>query len=186
MKHLATTIVLSLLLAGCGSSDIAAECVTDYWDGTYGTCLPEGWTVMDKETLRQRGVPDETVTAFRSDLSVSGQFPSITVTREPLQQVVTASDYSDASIRSVSVLPQYTLVDSTSVNIDDENVKMHVFTGQPVADEPARRFYQVSTVVGSDGFTVTASAPLFIDRELEKQIQLILEQSTFIGEVVEE
>jgi len=170
---------LALLLTACGGGSTEVSCDKDYWDGTVGVCLPEGWGVLDRETMRQRGLPDETVAAFRSEMSVSGQFPSVTVTREMLSQQVSASDYSDASIRSVSVLPGYTLIDSPSLKIDEEEVKLHVFSAQPVADEPARRFYQVSTVTNGAGFTVTAAAPLFVEKDLEGGIVTIMKSVTF-------
>ncbi len=160
-------------------------CEQEYWDGTYGTCLPEGWVVVDRETRAQRGVPEEVVVAFQSEQSVSGQFPTVTVTREPLNTVVDPASYSQASVRAVSVLPGYTLLDSQNVTIDDTRVTLHVFIAQPVASEPQRRFYQVSTVSGSAGYTVTGLLPVSIDEE-EEEILLVLRNSTFQEPVAED
>ncbi|MCF7844876.1 MAG: hypothetical protein K9M03_03555 [Kiritimatiellales bacterium] len=179
-KLLLPFFALAFLLTACGGGGSAkVECDKDYWDGAIGTCLPEGWIVMDRETLKQRGVPDETLAAFRYEQSVSGQFPSVTMTQEPLVSEISAEDYSEASIRSVSVLPGYTLIESPSVKIDGKEVTLHIFSAQPVEDEPARRFYQVSTIKGEIGYTVTAAAPLFVESELDNQIRFILEGATF-------
>ena len=170
----------AILLTACGGGgSVKVDCEKDYWDGTVGVCLPEGWAALDRETMRQRGLPDETVAAFRSEKSVSGQFPSITITQETLLQQVSASDYSDASIRSVSVLPGYTLIDTPSATVDGEEVKLHVFSAQPVSDEPARRFYQVSTVSDGVGFTATAVTPLFVEKQLEGEITTVMKSVTF-------
>ncbi|MBU0767083.1 hypothetical protein KKF55_04890 [Patescibacteria group bacterium] len=179
-KFLLPFFTLAFLLTACGGGGSSkVECDKEYWDGTVGTCLPVGWIVIDRETLRQRGVPDETLTAFRSEESVSGQFPSISITQERLTSKIDAKSYSEASIRSVSTLPGYTLVDSPSVKIDGEEVAMHIFSAQPVENEPARRFYQVSTISGDMGYTVTASAPFFVEKDLEDAIKFILESATF-------
>ncbi|MFH0770931.1 MAG: hypothetical protein V1926_06195 [Candidatus Peregrinibacteria bacterium] len=187
MKKSLTLLLFScMFLASCGTAATTASCNKDYWDGTYGTCLPAGWVVMDKETLAARGVPSETVTAFKAEKSVSGQFPTITVTREVLTQPLTPADYSDASIRSVSVLPKYALIDTKKVSIDGNEVSLHTFSSQPVESDPGRRFFQVSTVQDSVGYTVTAAVPMFIEDDLASQITLILESSTFVAPAEEE
>jgi len=136
---------------------------------------------VDSETLRLRGVPEETVAAFRSEKAVSGQFPTVTVTEEPLVREVSATDYSDASMRSVTGLPGYKVIDTTEISVDGETVSLHVFSAQPVEGEPARRFYQVSTIQGSEGYTVTAAVPSFIDESLAEEIVTILKSVTFEG-----
>jgi hypothetical protein len=181
MKRLVIPLVLTALLVSCGGSTPVAECTQDYWNGTVGTCLPEGWTVMDRETMLQRGLPEETVVAFSSDASVSGQFPSITVTQEPLAQAVEAVDYSAANIRAVSVLPGYKLIDSVDLAVDGVDVALHTFAAQPLEEEPARRFYQISTVQQGVGYTITAAVPLSVPKDLEAQVLLILKSVTFVG-----
>ena len=187
MKRFHVFIALALLLTACGGDGpVSIDCHKEYWDGTVGACLPQGWGVVDSETLRQRGVPEDTIVAFQTDEAVSGQFPTVTVTNEPLADVTEPTVYSKASIRSVSVLPGYTLIDSVQVNIDAEAIDLHVFTAKPVADEPARRFYQVSTVANNIGYTLTATTPVSIDDELEKQVYFILQSTTFQAEKEEE
>ncbi|MBU0458033.1 hypothetical protein KJ652_04655 [Patescibacteria group bacterium] len=179
-KILIPLFALAILLTSCGGGGSSTvECENEYWDSTVGTCLPDGWVVIDRETLKMRGVPEETVAAFRREESVSGQFPSITVTKEVLSAAVSAATYSDASIRSVSVLPNYTVVESPSVKIDGEEVTLHIFSAQPVPDEPARRFYQISTVKGDIGFSITAAAPISVEKNLEEEIEFIMKGVTF-------
>ena len=171
-----------LFLSGCGpTTSGTASCDREYYDDVekITVCVPSGWSVIDRETLRQRGVPDDTLVALQADEAVSGHFPTVTVTRELLSQPATPEAYSDASIRSVSVLPGYTLIESPAMQLDGTNVRLHVFTAQPVADEPIRRFYQVSTVVKEKGYSVTATTPVSVADALEKQVTFILENVRF-------
>jgi hypothetical protein len=156
-------------------------CQKEYWDPIeqIGLCIPAGWGVVDRETLRQRGVPDDAIVAFQAEEAVSGHFPTVTVTKELLAQATTPEAYSDASIRSVTVLPGYVLMESTPVEIAGVPTRIHIFTAQPVADEPARRFYQVSTTNGNVGYAVTATTPASVSDELETQVVLILQSLKF-------
>lgn len=179
-------ITASIVLVSCGGSSDSIACDTSYWDGTVGTCLPESWEILDGETLHQRGIPEETIAAFQSSESFSGQFPTVAVTRERLANVVDPAQYSDANMRSVEVLDGYEHIDTREFSIDGETISLHVFTGQPIEGEPRRRFYQVSTTVEDVGYTVTAVSPVSIDKGLEESLLLILEQVTFKEPVVEE
>lgn len=175
-----SVLVLSLFLVSCGAgtSSTATDC-QNYWFDQIGACLPASWILLDREELSQRGVPEDVIIAFQSNEPVSGQFPTISVTREPLSTVVTPAEYSDATIRSVAVLPGYTLIDQKKVTIDGVSLPVHVFFAQPVSGEPQRRFLQVSTVVGQNGFTITALTPLTVSGTLEAQILAILGGITF-------
>lgn len=164
---------------GDGGSTASADCQKEYWDGTAGICLPKGWVVIDEETLRQRGVPQDAIAAFQAQDPVSGQFPTVSITRELLTNIVEAGDYSDANIRSVGVLPNYALVDSTQVDIDGSTVRLHVFTAQPIADEPKRQFYQISTIQEKTGYTVTATTPVSVSDDLDTLILKMLQSATF-------
>jgi hypothetical protein len=175
-----------VLLVSCGGGSGKSGCVQDFWNGTVGTCLPEDWDVIDTETLRQRGVPEETIVAFQSTESVSGQFPTVAVTRERLANVTKPHEYSQASMRSVEIMEQYDHLDTKDFKIDGQKIQLHIFTAQPIDGEPKRRFFQVSTTVGDTGFTVTAVTPVSINSALGKDIQLILENVTFVAPEEEE
>jgi len=174
-----------LLLTACGGGSAVAVCDVDYWDGTVGTCLPEGWDIIDQETLRQRGVPEETIVAFQISESVSGQFPTVAITKERLPSPFSANDYSLASIRSVEVMEGYELVDSKDFTVAGEDVSLHIFTAQPIVGEPRRRFLQVSTAIDDIGFTATAVSPVSITNELEDDMMLILDNLFFTAPVEE-
>lgn len=179
-------LTASIFLVSCGGSGDGVVCDQKYWDGTVGTCLPDNWEILNDETLRQRGIPEETIAAFQSSESFSGQFPTVAVTRERLANVVEPIQYSNANMRSVEVLDGYEHIDTREASIDGAKIHMHVFTGQPIEGEPRRRFYQISTTVGDIGYTVTAVSPVSIDKELEESLLLILKQVTFTEPVVEE
>ena len=59
-------------------------------------------------------------------------------------------------------------------------------TSQPIESEPARRFYQLSTVADGVGYTITSTTPVSVSDDVEAQVKLILMQSTFIEAVEEE
>lgn len=175
------SIVVSLLLVSCGggSSSSTASCDQDYWDGEIGTCLPSGWDILDRETLRQRGVPEETIVAFQSQESVSGQFPIVAITREQLANPVGSDEYSDANIRLISAFEGYEHIDTKDTDVAGQSVSMHMYSAQPIESEPRRRFYQVSLTNGDVGYTVTAAAPISLDGSFEKKMLLMIEQLTF-------
>jgi len=180
MRAHGVVIGLSFLLVSCGGgSSAAVSCDQEYWDGVVGTCLPEGWEIVDAETLRQRGVPEETIVAFQASESLSGQFPTVAITRERLTNVVEPSRYSEANMRSIEVIDGYTHVDTRDFTIADTDVQLHIFTAQPIEGEPRRRFYQVSTVHEEDGFTVTGVSPVSIGQALEDAMLLIIESTIF-------
>lgn len=177
-RRIPLVLCLSLLLASCGSSEKAPQCQI-YWFDQVGACLPASWQLLDRTELAERQVPEDVIIAFQSETSVSGQFPTVSVTREPLATVAEPTAYSEATIRSVAVLPGYKLIDQKKVTIDGVSLPVHVFFAQPVSGEPQRRFLQVSTVVGQNGYTVTALTPLTVSATLEGEILTILGSITF-------
>ncbi|MBI3618799.1 hypothetical protein HY213_02060 [Candidatus Peregrinibacteria bacterium] len=182
MRRFITLLGISFLLLSCSSrtaSSTAVTCTQQYWNGSVGVCLPDGWRVVDRQTLTARGTPEDTVVAFQADKPVSGQFPTVTITSEILQQQVQSATYSEASIRSVAALPGYKLIDSRNAKVDGQDLQLHIFTAQPVTDEPARRFYQLSAVSQNTGYTVTALTPISVGSTLEQQVLLILHSFTF-------
>ena len=181
MKRFVSIALACTVLAACGGGSEDRISCREYWDETFGSCLPDEWIVIERETLRQRGVPEDTVIAFQSQVAVSGQFPTFAVTREALAQVMQPKTYSDANIRSVTVLPGYTEVDVRDLRIDGETVGLHVFNAQPVAEEPMRRFYQASTVTEDGvGYTLTATLPVSFSDDVESEIFVMFEEATFV------
>ncbi len=168
---------LLVLLAACGGSTVV-ECTQRYWDGQVGTCLPDGWHVLDRANLDQRGVPEEAVVAFQTDESISGQYLTVVVTREELAQEVSSPDYSEAGAASVTSLPGYARIEERKVKIDGENHILHVFTAQPSDAQPTARFYQLSMAKGKTGYTFTVATPVSIDASAEDRIVAILENAT--------
>lgn len=171
---------LCLSLVSCGGGGTAAVCTQQFWNGTVGLCLPDGWKVMERERLDQLGVPQEVVAGFQTEKPVAGQYPSVVVTREALSQPMDSATYSRASQRAVSVLPGYEIIDARPVTVDGKAVTLHVYTAQPMSDQPKSRFYQVSAVSGSGtGYTVTAFTPLSVSSSLDRQVVAIVSSLTF-------
>lgn len=185
--RLRSLLLVCIVCTACSGSTSNNDCFKEYWNGEVGTCLPQGWRVLDDQTMRQRGVPDDAIIAFQSEESVSGQFLTVTVTKEQLAQALDAAIYSQANVRLVSSLPRYELIDSTGANVDGQTVDLHIFTAQPVADEPPRRFYQISTVANNIGYSITGTSPVSVDDDTERQMISIVQLVTFEeGEVVDE
>lgn len=180
-------LLTALLLTACGEgSSSTASCDQDFWNEVVGTCLPANWTVLDAETLRQRGVPEETIVGFQLSEAVSGQFPTVAITEEKLPSAFQPLQYSEANIRSVGALAGYEQIDVKDFTVDGEQVKLHIFSGQPIENEPGRRFYQVSTAKGEKGYTITAVTPMSIDSSLESSVMLMLEHFTLEAPTEEE
>ncbi len=173
-----STLVLVTSCTGSGKTP-AVSCVSQYWNGVFGVCLPKGWSLLDKEILQERGVPDQVLAAFQSDKGVSGQTPTVTVTSERLNTPLTSPDYSKASIRSVTSLPGYKLLDSKTIEVEGQDVEMHTFTAQPSTGEPERRFTQVSAVAANIGYTFTALTPVSISDTLSQEIDVIMRSVRF-------
>lgn len=170
--------MLPILLAACAGGGGSA-CREQYWDGTIGMCLTEGWTVLDRETRERRGAGvGEVIAAFAKEQSVAGQYPTIVVTKETLPPGTDAVAFSKASIRSVTQLPGYKQIDARPLTADGQEVELHVFSAKPRPDEPERRFYQVSLAKDATGYTWTAIAPLSIGGSLQGELTTMLESVT--------
>ncbi len=176
------------LLTACGSSSrtttTTVACQSRYWNGTVGTCLPQGWHAVDSVLLSENGLPPEVVAAFQADAEVSGVYPTVTVTRQVMRANLTAEQFSAASIQAVSVLPEYKKLDQKTVSVDGREVAVHVYSAQLRPDRPVQRYYQMSTVSGRSGFTFTGALPLSVDTALEQKVLLILQNASFTEPVV--
>lgn len=173
---------LVAVVSGCGGGGSKSKevvCKEQFWNGVVALCLPAGWTVLDREKLEERGVPEQVIVAFQSAQAVSGQTPTLTVTSEQLPVSMDSSAYSTASIRSVTSLPGYRLIDSRTMQVEGQTVALHVFTAQPVENEPERRFFQLSAVAANIGYTFTALTPVSISDQLQKEIALIMNSVRF-------
>lgn len=177
----AVIIVSAALLSACGGSSKKTEatCASTYWDGTVGTCLPTGWNALSHDEVIARGMPQEVRIAFQAVDTLSGQFPTVTVTHERLREEMKPADYSAASMELVARRKDYTKVDATDVTVDGQKVSLHVFSAQPLSEEPKQRFYQLATSAGTDGYVFTAALPLTAPEELVSQVKLILTKVTF-------
>lgn len=173
-----------LLLSACGSSTPSgtAACAS-YWFDVLGACLPEGWHVLDRTALDERGAPEDVIVAFQMDDAVSGQYPTVTVTREPLASVMASADYGRATQRTVSVLPGFKELDTRTVKVDGKDAYVYVFLAQPVKDEPQRRFSQMSVVQDKTGYAVTAITPVSVKNTVEAAVTQILQSITFTAPV---
>ncbi|MBI2635743.1 hypothetical protein HYW84_00245 [Candidatus Peregrinibacteria bacterium] len=181
MKRLPAILLLAALVSGCGggSTTLDVVCKEQFWNGVVALCLPAKWIVLEREKLEERGVPEQVIVAFQSEQAVSGQAPTLTVTSETLPAALDSAGYSKASIRSVASLPGYKLIDSRETEIEGQKVELHVFTAQPVAGEPERRFFQLSAVAANIGYTFTALTPVSISDQLQKEILLIMNSVRF-------
>ena len=181
VQRFAATACLTLLLFACGGSggESSVECVLEYWNGEVGTCLPEGWGVINRETLLLRGVTDELAVVFQADQAVSGQFPLVSVTQQRLSAQTDPLSFSQESVRSVTTLSGYTLVDLRDMTIDDNAVQLHIFRARPQISQPERTFYQVSTVQADKGYTFTGMTPVSVSGRTESEVLKIVGCATW-------
>lgn len=178
-----SVVLLCLVLTACGggSSDkTQSDCDKAYWDGTVGFCLAAGWTVIGRDQLREKGIPEDVIVAVKRDQAVSGQFPTLTVTQESLSQPMDPVAYSAAAVQSVTVLPGYKKIDVRKLTVDGADLDLHIFTAQPKPEDPERRFNQVSTTHAQFGYTLTILTPVSPSKDLEKEVTTLLEGLTFV------
>lgn len=144
-----------------------------------GVCVPAGWNEVSTEQLRERGIPQEVVVVFQSEQLVSGNIPTVLVTKEILTRDFDASTYSESNVVSVASLPAFEQVDKQELKIDGKKVHLHTFIAQPVTEEPKKRFYQLSSVSRGVGYTITAVLPVSTDKAVERQALTMLRSLTF-------
>lgn len=180
MKKAAAIFIGCLLLAGCGGGgESEVACVSTYWNETFGLCLPEGWNVLSAEELQLRGMPTQVAAGFQAAEGVSGQFPTITATVEPLPGEVTLADYAKASREAVARRKDYRKIDERKATIDGEETTIHVFSAQPLTTQPQLRFYQLPVPHEGKGYVFTAALPLTVTDTTVQQVLTILGSVTF-------
>jgi len=181
MRRVFVVMASVVLLAGCGSSGSTEEVVCDqqFWNNVFAACLPKDWRVLSQDTLQQLGVPEETVTAFQFSVPHAGQLDTVTVTREPLSEELSTTEYSQSNVLAVSALPEYQLIDKETVYIDGNESALHIFSARPSSDQPIRRYYQVSATQERTGYTFTGSFPLSIQDSEADQVKFILKNVSF-------
>ncbi len=163
-----TTLLPLLILVACSSA--SQSCTEKLWIGEFGLCLAEGWEQVSDADLQGEGVPMETIAAFHRSEEQGGQRDNIVVSTESLPGDIPAISYAEANIKVIEVVPDYALLEKREVKIDGEVTTLHMFTARPVADLPVRRFYQLSLVKGTKGFTFTGTLPFSVDDEAEKTL----------------
>jgi len=181
MRRILASLGILTLLAGCGGGGGSQKvtCSQQFWNKIFAACLPEGWKVLSKEALQSLGVPEETVAAFQSITPHAGQLDTVTVTAEPLSDFISTMDYSQANVLAVSSLPDYQLIDKETVTIDGDETSIHVFSARPSADQPIRRYYQLSAAKERTGYSFTGSFPLSIEEDEAAQVMFILKSISF-------
>jgi hypothetical protein len=168
VKSLLPSLFIVLILASCGSK--AKTCTDTLWVKDFGICIAEGWEQVPDATLKEEGVPIETVAAFHRTEERGGQRDNIVVSVESLPGTVSPLAYSEANIAVIEAIPDYALLEKNEVKIDGKVTILHVFTARPVADLPVRRFYQLSLVKGTSGYTFTGTLPFSTDDASEDAI----------------
>lgn len=129
--------------------------------------------------LQSRGSPREVAVAFQADDAIGGRFPLVTVTTQSLTAGEKTADFDQQSRNAVKTMPAYTVVDEREVTVDEETSTLHVFTAQPIAEQPVQRFYQLSVAHDGQGFTLTGVLPLTVDTKDEAKMKTLLTHVTF-------
>ncbi|MBT3835194.1 hypothetical protein HOF56_02995 [Candidatus Peribacteria bacterium] len=130
-------------------------------------CIGSDWEQVPEETLREEGVPEETLAAFQLKEQRAGQRDNIVVTEENLPSPVSSKLYADVNLQAVGATEEYTIIENREVEVGGTETILHIFTAKPVPDLPARRFYQISLTKGMKGYVVTGTLPFTVDKVIE-------------------
>jgi hypothetical protein len=156
-------ILLTFLLTSC----FGGSCSDSVSAGPISMCISNLWEQVPEETLREEGVPEETLAAFQLKEQRAGQRDNIVVTEEHLPSPVSSKVYADINVQAVAATDEYLLIENRDVEIGGTETILHIFTAKPVPDLPARRFYQVSISKGMKGYVITGTLPFTVDSTVE-------------------
>jgi hypothetical protein len=165
-------LLLLPLLTACGGGE--RQCQNHVSVASFGLCLGNDWERVGNDTLRERGIPEETKAAFRRLSQREGQRDNIVISEESLPASVPSLSYAEANVRSVTSLSEYSTRETREVKVDGNKTLLHIFTARPVPDLPARRFYQLSLTRSTQGYTFTGTLPFSPDDGVEKELLEIL------------
>jgi len=180
-KRIRYGILLSaMFLAGCSSG--ATSCSDTVQVKEFSMCLLSDWEQVPEEVLRAENVPEETLAAFQLKVDRGGQRDNIVISRERVKSGVAPLKYAETNMTIVEKAPEYMLTEKRELTIDGEDTILHIFSGRPVSDLPARRFYQVSFVKATTGYVVTGTLPYSVDEEIEQGLITMLSSVSFKGE----
>lgn len=171
-------VILSLTACGGGGKDKKIACTsTDV--PPLRLCIAEGWERMGTDQMASLKIPEETLAAFRSSSREDGQRFTLVATREEVSDVPHQIAYGEANRKSVQALPGYEHLEDREVTVAGSPAVLHTFVARPIADQPKRRFYQVSLLQESIGYTVTASSPLSIEKATEDSLFQMVQSPSF-------
>lgn len=180
LQSLSLLLIAILPLTACSGG--RRSCVQDVTVEGVTLCLARGWERVSEDILKEKKVPEETVAAFHRTDERGGQRDNIVITRESLPGKVSDLAYAEANIKSIAAIPEYSLIEKREVKIEGDVTQLHIFTGRPVPDIPARRFYQLSLTEGTTGYTFTGTLPYSVDEKSEEALLTILQSARFGGE----
>jgi hypothetical protein len=166
MKKRTIAVISALfLLSACSGSE--SKCKDNIWTGDIGICISDGWEQVSDAKLQEEGVPEETIAAFQMTEKRAGQRDNIVISREGLPTSASALAYSEANMKIIEATPQYTVIEKREVEIDGNETILHIFSARPIADLPARRFYQLHLTKRTTGYVFTGTLPFSVEDFIE-------------------
>ena len=171
---LLSLVFLSTACGVTGSGSASVSCAQRFWNGAVSACLPDHWRVLSDESMRAMNLTEETIAAFQYETPHAGQIDTVVVTREPLPAPTDTHTYSEANILAVSALPEYSLIDKEVVTVDGAETALHIFSARLSANQPVRRYYQLSVASDRTGYTFTGSFPLSVQDSEASEVEFIL------------
>ena len=164
------------LLSACSGSVNA--CNEKIQTNGIGICMSDGWEQVSDAKLKEESVPEETIAAFQMTESRAGQRDNIVVSTESLPTNASALAYAQANMKTIEATPQYTVIEKREVEIDGNETILHIFTARPIADLPARRFYQLHLTKGTAGYVFTGTLPFSVEDTIEEGLISMLLSAT--------
>lgn len=156
---LATIVIASLFLTGCGET-IEPTTGTLYETDTFTIHAPRNWEIV---TDFQSNQPKETVVAFRNNVKTKDFIANITITKNTLTSVVSSTDYEKIVTEELQgELVNFKETKSEKMKImigsQEADTIFVTFTGKQKVESDTLQFMQIYAVKENVGYIVTASA----------------------------
>ena len=169
---LAIIILCFLILTDCAPQKTTfPHLYTDPQFGFRVACPDSGWTLTDRT-----GIP-EVLVVIKSETSVEDFIPNVTVAVEPLESMMTAEEYGEKNLESLTAQGYEVLAREEKVIHQNTFYDLRCLHRQV---EPPLQFRHLCLVKKRMGFIITCTAPENYYHTCEDDFKFIVDSFRFI------